>query len=137
MSKADRLRREIKTLEIQIAELELEGLTTSDAQAVVQAENMKRRHTLGPWSVGQTIGLRKTILDAQGARVAKVLVDNELEGQSVASLIAAAPDLLEALETAIEFIDSGGLGTSVNAEAKATVEQYLSKALAKAKGGDS
>ena len=51
-------------------------------------------------------------------------------------LIAAAPEMLEALKTALEFIDAGGMGDGVNAHAKATIEQYLSRAIAKATGGE-
>ncbi len=41
-------------------------------------------------------------------------------------------ELLEALKTILDFVDSGGLGTEINANAKATLEQYASKAIAKA-----
>ena len=56
------------------------------------------KHAKGPWKTGGTIGLRKTIFNGSG-NVAKVLAKNELEATANAALIAAAPDLLEALES--------------------------------------
>ncbi len=47
----------------------------------------------------------------------------------------AAPRLLEALIVTLEFLDSGGLGEGVNAEAKEIIEKYLSRVIANATGG--
>lgn len=69
----------MKTYEQRIAELENEGLTTSDAQAVIDAENQK------------ALNQPALTLDAYRARNA---------------LNRAAPDLLEALELALPFIEA-------------------------------
>lgn len=65
------------------------------------------KHTKGPWTVGQTTGLRETILSPQGGMIAKVLTKGTLNNYANANLIAAAPEMLDALEQALAIIDDG------------------------------
>lgn len=95
--------------------------------------------TPGPWTA--TINLEHDgewsyLIAHDGGRIAgNIKIDIASEtSKANARLIAAAPEMLDALKTALEFVDSGGLGEGINAHAKATLEQFLSKAIAKAEG---
>lgn len=97
----------------------------------------KPKHTPGPWAElirenGHIVIHSLNKIDGQV--VAKTSGNFLGQVEANAALIAAAPEMLEALETCLEFVGSGGLGTEVNAHAKATLEKYLSRAIAKAKG---
>ena len=48
------------------------------------------KHTPTPWSIGSTVGLRKTLLTKEGAMVAKVLSVSELHAHANAALIVRA-----------------------------------------------
>jgi hypothetical protein len=101
-------------------------------------------HTQGTWTLetdgslvigGQVVGsapapdsASKEEVKANAVRIVNCV--NACEGINP----EAVPDMLGALETALEFVDSGGLGTEINAHAKATLEKYLSNAIAKARG---
>lgn len=61
------------------------------------------KHTPGPWKTGQTVGLRRFVLDAKGDKVAKVETFGNV-GYVDGELIAAAPEMLEALESAINCL---------------------------------
>ena len=58
---------------------------------------MKTKHTPGPWQVGSTIALRHRVIDGNANEVATMKGEFELEKQANARLIAAAPEMLEAL----------------------------------------
>ena len=58
---------------------------------------MKTKHTPGPWHVGSTIALRHRVIDGNANEVATMKGEFELEKQANARLIAAAPEMLEAL----------------------------------------
>lgn len=66
---------------------------------------MKPKHTPGPWKVGSTIALRHRVIDGKANEVATMKGEFELEKQANAHLIAAAPEMLEALENALAWID--------------------------------
>lgn len=46
------------------------------------------KHTQGPWSLGQTIGLRQCVIDSKSNKICKVFDERNAE------LLAAAPELL-------------------------------------------
>jgi len=79
-------------------------------------------HTPGPWAVGSN-GASIKIVDADGKAVAMVTPRRDWWN---ADLIAAAPELLEALEWAVETADAEQYEASWYASARA--------AIAKAKG---
>lgn len=92
------------------------------------------KHTQGPWQYAFEGGTVAFILEADGTTVAKMSVtENSTAHRTLhanARLIAAAPDLLEALETCEAFLLSAGFASS-DAYAKA------SAAIAKATGEQS
>ncbi len=65
----------------------------------------ERRHTLGPWRVG-TAGPNgcPTVGTEQGLMTAMVVHGKDHPTMANALLIAAAPELLEALKAAVEII---------------------------------
>ena len=99
----------------------------------------KKKNTPGPWAQDNVTQLHVVQRGGDGHFIADCSiqsvgdVDVELAN---ARLIAAAPMMLDRLQTILELVDSGGLGEGVNANAKALLEQYLSDAIAKATGGD-
>lgn len=100
----------------------------------MKSNALKKSHTPGPWSLGSSGRIfsesaESVVFDLQ-------YYGNGSNDRANARLMSQAPMLLEALKTALEFIDAGGMGDGVNAHAKATIEQYLSRAIAKATGGE-
>lgn len=110
----------MKTYEQRVEELENEGLTTSDAQGVVDAEDRMQgqvQHTPGPWGKPYKDvtpqGFNNFRIDSTqevGVSVVALLpfdggVDIEQTQEANARLIAAAPELLEAarLENALDL----------------------------------
>ena len=81
---------------------------------------MKMKHTPGPWIYGPETGPDCTRIDAENGRVIAAVRSREItsweqsrpiyswseEGAANASLIAAAPELLEALETLLGFVEN-------------------------------
>lgn len=49
------------------------------------------------WKIGSTVGLRKTIFSGD-EKIAQVLIKDEIDSHNTARLIAAAPEMLKALE---------------------------------------
>lgn len=80
---------------------------------------MKTKHTPGPWKTIEH-GWSQTGIYADGAQIAIIDIydeateenQNELEARTAANarLIAAAPDLLDALKTVVEFYSYAELG---------------------------
>jgi hypothetical protein len=97
-------------------------------------------HTPGPWTLGEDKGTHVDIESSQG-RVAHAIGKGK-EGWANAHLIAAAPDLLVALET-IQFQLGGAGGYGVEEITDVGAWQYNARnaiqtaraAIAKAKGG--
>jgi hypothetical protein len=101
--------------------LESEGLTRSDAQAIVDLQNKRamqratdaaeaRHYTKGPWQA-HTYLVEEPVVTALGEYdEPEVALVANIEGQTKhnARLIAAAPELLEALEAAIEYFENNG-----------------------------
>ena len=95
-------------------------------------------HTPGPWSIHETKGNGGNISDRveiagpeEGRRkhlVASIYGFKLPEGQATARLIAAAPELFEALENLIDFLVHGKKNCQAILRAKA--------ALAKARGDE-
>lgn len=95
-------------------------------------------HTPGPWSIHETKGNGGNIPDRleivgpeEGRRrslIASIYGFKMLEGQANARLIAAAPELYEALENLIDFLFHGKKNCQAILRAKA--------ALAKARGDE-
>lgn len=117
--------------EKRVAELEAEGLTTSDAQGVADVELMKKeramkkpKHTPGPWKIQPTPDDNNLIMAYSPNKermtvIARVDKGPDIsnkhcatttkEGSANTHLISAAPDMLEALEVAaLYFNDNGG-----------------------------
>jgi hypothetical protein len=85
-------------------------------------------HTPGPWKIGtpppngeQTIG------NSQGLMVAVATTGFNVPTLANARLIAAAPELLEALESMVEMVEMNGFG-------KAYAMDISRAAIAKARG---
>jgi hypothetical protein len=97
------------------------------------------RHTAGPWeatdltTIGKTLTGCPLILDASGNRITVVefspIIKDFEELQANARLIAAAPELLEALESAIGILRG-------HQETPEKIERYTkaTAVIAKAKG---
>lgn len=87
------------TYEKRVRALEAQGITRSDAQGIVAAEDMKRaKHTPGPWSIERTSdhGAAYRVMDEQEVTVALVYQQpyDTWAAKDNAALIASAPDLL-------------------------------------------
>jgi hypothetical protein len=87
------------------------------------------KHTPGPWSVGGKYAHRTVLVNARGESIAsggnnRAVVGEELEASLI--LAAAAPDLLEALQTVwnstavLNHLDADGIDMIEAAIAKAT-----------------
>ncbi len=74
--------------------------------------NMEKNHTPGPWKTQTHISLdRMEIRDANGRRIAECAMDFPMSAKTHdanASLIAAAPELLEALQEIVTAADGEG-----------------------------
>jgi hypothetical protein len=94
------------------------------------------KYTKGPWHIGAGNGEGSVFADTGRTRLEQggttlysicsvTLGWNDAEDAANARLIAAAPELLEALKDAIEIIEGTGLDASIQraAIAKATGEQ--------------
>lgn len=68
-------------------------------------------YTQGPWKVGTTIRLRHTVMDSNANDIALVKGEFELETQANTNLIAASPEMLEALELVLEICSKGPVKT--------------------------
>ena len=92
---------------------------------------MSEKFTPGPWFVvpqGCFVADRKVEFDGDGARVGETPnMCIECASEADAHLIAAAPDMYEAVETALECLENKGF-------ARAYVEDLLRNALRKARG---
>ncbi len=96
------------------------------------------KHTPGPWADGDT----RHIMAAVGnnsvliAEVHHAIHDTPLltkeQGRANAALISAAPEMLEALESALALIESGTLRISHDVDTSAVSK--VKSAIAKAKG---
>ena len=81
---------------------------------------MKTKHTLGPWRVHEGWGLT---VESSKCRIASI-ASAEYNAEANAHLIAAAPDMLEALERVLE----------TKAHIGAIAHTMVKMAIAKAKG---
>ena len=100
--------------------LEAEGLTRSDAQAIIDLQNKRamqratdaaeaKHYTKGPWQAHTDV--EEPVITALGEYdEPEVALVSNIDGQTKhnARLIAAAPELLEALEAAIEYFENNG-----------------------------
>lgn len=64
----------------------------------------KNHHTPGPWSSGAAIPITAKACDKSGFSLVFVNRDDKSEPEANARLIAAAPELLEALREALDCI---------------------------------
>ena len=73
---------------------------------------MEKKHTPGPWKTQMHISLdRMEIRDANGRRIAECAMEFPMSAKTHdanASLIAAAPELLEALQEIVAAADGEG-----------------------------
>lgn len=89
------------------------------------------KYTPGPWTIDKNVTETDYLLccdisDRNRGYVARLAVTNE-DALSNAQLIASAPDLLDAAQTALECLEGGGFG-------KAYAEDVLRAAIRKAEG---
>lgn len=99
----------------------------------------ENKHTPGPWVATTTPAGKGKVTDSNGFSIANTTAGPYLEQRTNARLIAAAPEMLEALEKAAPYIP----GNACDAKAalnKPVSECYIlpmvQDAIAKAKGGD-
>lgn len=98
--------------------------------------NSKTKHTPGPWVIGQS-GDLDTPIFCNGKDAINVFAGEtgQLQAEANARLIAAAPEMLEALERIIDQIDSTTSRVSNNYELLHAILIGARTAVAKAKGG--
>lgn len=104
------------------------------------------KHTPGPWKFGQYLGSLSSFcvhMDAgdkgRGIDVVKAVAGITTEQRLAnARLIAAAPEMLEALERTLWYVKKQGRRSLTVADAAAANEamQHLQSVIAKAKGED-
>ena len=80
--------------------------------------NTKHTHQLAPWKLEQQTTGDITVIGADGVRLALVTVADYPRQQSNANLIAAAPDLLEALKDIFALMDEGILVRDISNDHK-------------------
>jgi hypothetical protein len=95
-----------------------------------QGESMKK-HTPGPWKVDKVDNAHCYIIAKNGTLLAKVWLEDNDFNNANAHLVAAAPDMLEALEAALSYWDQDRASQQIRL---ADVERILKSAIAKAKG---
>lgn len=91
---------------------------------------MNNKHTRGPWSYSIYRNYVRIYLHGLG-RIDKIYGGDSLRGycgEANAKLIAAAPEMLDALKLVVDTFESGGWPSATIAIAKATI--------AKAEGND-
>ena len=100
----------------------------------------EKKHTPGSWKTQPHISLdRLEIRDADGRRIAECAMDFPMSAKTHdanARLIAAAPELLAALEVAKQFIQNGIEYGYINTPEDEGVLAMIKKAVRKAKGID-
>jgi len=64
---------------------------------------MSAKYTPGPWKLYKTASGRNGIEGADGSEICKT--DDDAEGLATARLIAAAPDMLDALKYALAMME--------------------------------
>jgi len=92
---------------------------------------IQEKHTPGPWKVG---GTRITVYTQDGLTIATAKRYDGLDAEANAQLIAAAPELLKACKSVIQWYeDSGNTDPAIG-----SVELWsqCKKAIAKAEGGE-
>ena len=96
---------------------------------------MEAQHTPGPWRVEQAHDLWLEIIAGEGLRSSMIA---DCVRKRNARLIAAAPDLLEALEEVVRVFDSNPSSICdtvwVTGDAPETLYDHCRAAIAKAKG---
>lgn len=101
---------------------------------------MKPKHTRGPWTINKFIAekprrntgevrQRLEVYSVDGSFIASLMGGNEFN----AHLIAAAPEMFEALESLIDRLDLDGLLGQMSDELKIEIAKAAT-ALAKARG---
>jgi hypothetical protein len=92
---------------------------------------MDTKHTPGPWEV-QVFDGRIEVVDASGA-VVLVFRNASAETLANARLIAAAPELLEALRDVLRIAKAASIGVTGNAKRIERAESAIAKATGGAK----
>lgn len=94
-----------------------------------EMSQQKSLHTPGPWTADGLI-----VMDESGEVVASVidLPDDQSRCESDALLVAAAPELLDALKAALPFIDAHRKTTGGDGDLTAALMRHV---IAKAEGG--
>lgn len=65
------------------------------------------KHTPGPWKIGATIGGRPKVINQNGFAICGFASGSYAQMQHDARLIAAAPELLEALQQQLHALNVG------------------------------
>jgi hypothetical protein len=97
----------------------------------------KHTHTQGPWHVGKRAG-NPAIYGKDGTEVAEILQGLTPEWRENARLIAAAPEMLEALESLAIGLSLASVDMQREnlADLCRVCREIAESAIAKAKGGD-
>lgn len=97
---------------------------------------MKSNHTPGPWSLYGDRPVHICSMSVAAPTIATVNIDNSLpnyeETEANARLIAAAPDLLAALENIVQNFDMGDFIITVAAQGEDTPEHRANLDFARA-----
>ena len=89
---------------------------------------MKTNHTPGPWRAGKRIQDNRIQIHGTSQHpIAFAYCRSDLpdKGRANARLIAAAPDLLEACESALDWIGGRNLDTNPEVKIKAAIAKVL------------
>ena len=122
---------------------------TDENRARLEAEQAKRvenktKHTPGPWGVWSIGGHQVVTDNALGRHLARIghlatIVNGEPEHEASARLIAAAPELLDALEESLALLDEAYTWNSKHGDNLwrdyPRVQNNARAAIAKARGG--
>ena len=76
------------------------------------------KHTPGPWKIEEGC-----FVSAEGFVIARIIGCDSKKNESNARLIAAAPELLEALESMLENWESGGISPYPIKQARAAISK--------------
>lgn len=99
------------------------------------ATNSKDKFTPGPWVADDGEGYSIWSIWAKGRKLIANVIGDSAETDANASLIAAAPDLLEAAKDAQRILSKLADRPNYAVTVEMVVSDYLGKAIAKAEGG--
>jgi hypothetical protein len=72
----------------------------------------KAKHTPGPWHIKRN-PVRLAVRDKNGDYIAEDIRGEKEEREANAALIAAAPDLLYAIQAFVDYFEQAGIGSNL------------------------